>query len=106
MKRDQMVVITFRIARHSEDLETDPNADIEYGPCTKEEGDALCEIINTKYRTLPQELLRRLPGKFTSDLRSYLRDARACCAQVVPAFRYRASVSQAIDLLGRQNKIR
>ena len=101
MKRDKMVLVTFRIARYSEELETDPNASLEYGPCTQEEGDVLCKIINTKRWNSPRELLNKLPGNLNPHLRSYLRDARGFHAQVVPAFRYYASVSRVIDLLGR-----
>lgn len=100
MKRDKMVLVTFRIARYSEDLETDPNAELEYGPCTKEEGKVLCEIINTKYRNSLLELTEKLPG-LSPDLRDYIRDARHCSARVVPAFRYLSSVSRVINLLCR-----
>lgn len=100
MKRNKMVLVTFRIARYSEELETDPNAELEYGPCTEEEGNALCEIINTKYRSSPLELAKKLPG-LCPNLRDYIRDARHCGARVVPAFRYLSSVSRVIDLLGR-----
>jgi len=101
MKRDKMVLVTFRIARYSEELETDPNAELEYGPCTEEEGKVLCEIINTRRWNSPRELLNKLPG-ITPNLRSYIRDARGYHAQVVPAFRYLSSVSRVIDLLGRE----
>ena len=101
MNKDKMVVITFCIARFMEDLENNPSVDLKYGPCTEEEGKALCEIINTKWKNSPWKLFRKLPGNFTSHLRSYLRDAWSCQARVIPAFSYHASVSRVIGLLDR-----
>ena len=96
MNRDKMVVLDFP-SNH----EDEPNVDFSFGPCTEEEGNALVELLNTKYKENENDLIEKLfdSGIINQDTRSWGGFARAgFSASVMPAFS--AEVSEVIKLLG------
>lgn len=96
MKKDKMVVLEF-LASH----EDDSNVSFEFGPCTEEEGEALCRLLSTKYSKNIKGLIKKLSGIMNFDTLSHVKWAtNGFYAQVVPAFSYDLDILQVTQLLG------
>ena len=96
MNRDQMVVVEF-LAKH----EDDASVRFEFGPCTGEEGNALCSLLLTKYKEHEGDLIQKLSGIMNHDTRSWVNSATSgFYAEVVPAYSYDLDITQATELLG------
>ena len=96
MDQTHKVVLTF----HAKNAD-DEDAELVFGPCTEEEGFALCDLLDIKHTEHEGDLIEKLSGVMNADTRSHVKFCTdGFSAGVVSTISYNMDIVQVTKLLG------